>query len=144
MEELIQRMQDDAASLKNRVTSLEQASRVVATTALQVTPQRQKGTRGCCFVCGNTKAVHRHRHFEVYLDDRCRKQIETVILIPSNSNPLHILHILHTSKKWTCDHMTSPSQSRSRKVLNLPNVASSGSLRSRTLEQRVRRCWRKF
>ena len=35
-------------------------------------------TKGVCFVCGGTTAVHRHREFEVYLDDRCRKQVETV------------------------------------------------------------------
>jgi len=35
-------------------------------------------TKGICFVCQGSTSVHRHREFEVYLDDRCRKQIETV------------------------------------------------------------------
>lgn len=38
---------------------------------------KPKTLKGACFVCSGSTAVHRHRDFDVYLDDRCRKQVET-------------------------------------------------------------------
>lgn len=48
--------------------------------APKVVKKKSADTKGSCFVCGGTTNVHRHRELRVFLDDRCRKQVETVIL----------------------------------------------------------------
>jgi len=68
-------------SLESRVRVLEQSAPGPAGPAGRstVSSRRVSKTPGrVCFCCGGGTAVHRHRDLGIPLDDKCRKQVETI------------------------------------------------------------------
>lgn len=66
-------------NLESRVRVLEQSAAGPSGGRVAANPRRVSKTPGrVCFCCGGGTAVHRHRDLGIPLDDKCRKQVETI------------------------------------------------------------------
>jgi len=78
LQQQIQALEVKCAALEQKCSNLEQRpSSSSAPRPTRVSQAVKKKKPKQCEVCLGTTAIHKHRELGAYLDDRCRKQVET-------------------------------------------------------------------